>query len=88
MVDQSNHELALIKHSQETRLFQMREALMFETAAMQERYRLEREQILLNSKLSQEQKQREIALSKALQEEENRKRLNNAVQQWVASKLK
>ena len=82
MVDQSNHELALIKHSQETRLFQMREALMFETAAMQERYRLEREQILLNSKLSQEQKQREIALSKALQEEENRKRLNNAVQQW------
>ena len=82
MVDQSNHELALIKLSQETRLFQMREAFMSETAAMQERYRLEREQILLNSKLSQEQKQREIALSKALQEEENRKRLNNAVQQW------
>ncbi|MCO8062447.1 tape measure protein [Acinetobacter lwoffii] len=82
MVDQSNHELGLIKLSQETRLFQMREALMSETAAMQERYRLEREQILLNSKLSQEQKQREIALSKALQEEENRRRLNNAVQQW------
>lgn len=82
MVDQSNHELALIKLSQETRLFQMREALMSETAAMQERYRLEREQILLNSKLSQEQKQREIALSKALQEEENRRRLNNAIQQW------
>lgn len=80
--DQFNQELALIKLSQETRLFQMREALMSETAAMQERYRLEREQILLNSKLSQEQKQREIALSKALQEEENRKRLNNAVQQW------
>ncbi|MEW6499065.1 MAG: phage tail tape measure protein, partial [Cyanobacteriota bacterium] len=55
---------------------------MSETTAMQERYRLEREQILLNSKLSQEQKLREIALSKALQEEENRKRLNSAVQQW------
>jgi hypothetical protein len=40
----------------------MREALMSETAAMQERYRLEREQIL--NLLSQEQKQREIALSK------------------------
>jgi hypothetical protein len=80
--EQYNQELALIKLSQETRLFQMREALISETAAMQERYRLEREQILLNSKLSQEQKQREIALSKALQEEENRKRLNNAVQQW------
>ncbi|HCN33575.1 MAG TPA: hypothetical protein DIS99_02460 [Acinetobacter johnsonii] len=82
LIDRSNRELAEIKLAQETRLFQMREALMSETAAMQERYRLEREQILLNSKLSQEQKQREIALSKALQEEENRKRLNNAVQQW------
>lgn len=82
MVDQSNHELALIKLSQETRLFQIREALMSETAAIQERYRLEREQILLNSKLSEEQKQREIALSKAIQQEENRKRLNSAIQQW------
>ena len=82
LIDRSNRELAEIKLAQETRLFQMREALMSETAAMQERYRLEREQILLNSKLSQEQKMREIALSKALQEEENRKRLNSAVQQW------
>ena len=80
--EQYNQELALIKLSQETRLFQLRENLMSETAAIQERYRLEREQILLNSKLSQEQKLREIALSKALQEEENRKRLNSAVQQW------
>ena len=74
--------LAMLKLTQETRLFQMRETLMSETAAMQERYRLEREQILLNSKLSQEQKLREIALSKALQQEENRRRLNSAVQQW------
>ena len=80
--EQLKQEQALIKLAYETRLFQMREAFMSETAAMQERYRLEREQILLNSKLSQEQKLREIALSKALQEEENRKRLNNAVQQW------
>lgn len=80
--EQYNQELALIKLSQETRLFQMREAFMSETAAMQERYRLEREQILLNSKLSEDQKKREIALSKALQEEENRRHLNNAVQQW------
>ena len=80
--EQLKQEQALIKLAYETRLFQMREALMSETAAIQERYRLEREQILLNSKLSQEQKLREIALSKALQEEENRKRLNSAVQQW------
>lgn len=80
--EQLKQEQALMKLAYETRLFQLRENLMSETAAMQERYRLEREQILLNSKLSQEQKLREIALSKALQEEENRKRLNNAVQQW------
>lgn len=80
--EQLKQEQALLMLAQETRLFQLREYLMSETAAMQERYRLEREQILLNSKLSQEQKQREIALSKALQEEENRRRLNNAVQQW------
>lgn len=80
--EQMKQEQALLMLAQETRLFQMREALMSETAAMQERYRLEREQILLNSKLSEEQKKREIALSKALQEEENRRRLNNAVQQW------
>ncbi|WP_312088008.1 hypothetical protein [Acinetobacter variabilis] len=80
--DQFNQELGLIKLANEERLFQLREYLMSETAAMQERYRLEREQILLNSKLSQEQKLREIALSKALQEEENRRRLNNAVQAW------
>ncbi|WP_180081626.1 MULTISPECIES: tape measure protein [unclassified Acinetobacter] len=80
--EQLKQEQALMKLAYETRLFQLRENLMSETAAIQERYRLEREQILLNSKLSQEQKQREIALSKALQEEENRKRLNSAVQQW------
>lgn len=80
--EQLKQERALLMLAYETRIFQYREALMTEAAAMQERYRLEREQILLNSKLSQEQKLREIALSKALQEEENRRRLNNAVQAW------
>lgn len=80
--EEFRQELAMLKLSRETRLFQLREYLMSETVAMQERYRLEREQILLNSKLSQEQKLREIALSKALQQEENRRRLNSAVQQW------
>jgi len=82
LTDQFNQELGLINLANEERLFRLREYLMSETTAMQERYRLEREQILLNSKLSQDQKKREIALSKALQEEENRRRLNNAVQQW------
>lgn len=80
--DQYEQEKAFATLARETRLFQIREQFMTETAAMQERYRLEREQILLNFKLSEEQKQREIALSKALQQEENRKRLNSAIQTW------
>lgn len=80
--EQLKQEQALLMLAQETRLFQLREYLMSETVAMQERYRLEREQIRQNSKLSEDQKKREIALSKALQEEENRRRLNNAVQAW------
>lgn len=79
---ESAHELGLIKLAKEQRIFQMREALLSETEAMQERYRLEREQILLNSNLDKEEKQRQIDLSKAAQQEENRRRLNNAVQQW------
>ena len=80
--EQLKHEQALLMLANETRLFQLRESLMTETAAMMERYRLEREQILQNSKLSEEQKQREIALSKATQQEESRRRLNTATQQW------
>ncbi|WP_180113362.1 tape measure protein [Acinetobacter sp. YH12073] len=80
--DQYQHELGLIKLAKEQRIFQMREALLSETEAMQERYRLEREQILLNSNIDKEEKQRQIDLSKAAQQEENRRRLNNAAQQW------
>lgn len=80
--EQYQHELELIQLAKEQRIFQMREALLSETAAMEERYRLEREQILNNSKLSKEQKQQEIALSNAKQQEEVRNRLNQAVQNW------
>lgn len=80
--EQEAHELGLIKLAKEQRIFQMREALLSETEAMQERYRLEREQILLNSNIDKKEKQRQIDLSKAAQQEENRRRLNNAVQQW------
>ena len=80
--EQYQEESKLIQLSKEQRLFQMREALISETAAMEERYRLEREQILRNSKLSQDQKQLEITLSNAKQQEEVRNRLNRAVQNW------
>lgn len=80
--EQLKQEQGLLMLANETRLFQIREQFMTETAVMMERYRLEREQILLNSKLSEDQKQREIELSKAAQQEDSRRRVNNAVQNW------
>lgn len=79
---QYQHELALILLANEERLFQTQQMFISETAAMEERYRLERERIRLNMKLTEEQKQREITLSRALEAEEKRRSLNRTTQQW------
>ncbi|MDC4715264.1 tape measure protein [Acinetobacter baumannii] len=79
---QKQQELGLLKLAQEQRLFQARLSLLSETQAMQERYRLEREEILKNTKLSIEERQKLIALSKASQDKETRDKVNNAVQNW------
>ncbi|WP_420684111.1 tape measure protein [Acinetobacter baumannii] len=79
---QKQQELGLLKLAQEQRLFQARLSLLSETQAMQERYRLEREEILKNTKLSIEERQKLIALSKANQDKESRDKVNNAVQNW------
>ncbi|MEN8271642.1 tape measure protein, partial [Acinetobacter baumannii] len=79
---QKQQELGLLKLAQEQRLFQARLSLLSETQAMQERYRLEREEILKNTKLSIEERQKLIALSKANQHKETRDKVNNAVQNW------
>ncbi|WP_180635452.1 tape measure protein [Acinetobacter baumannii] len=79
---QKQQELGLLKLAQEQRLFQARLSLLSETQAMQERYRLEREEIHKNTKLSIEERQKLIALSKANQDKETRDKVNNAVQNW------
>ncbi|MDC4442197.1 tape measure protein [Acinetobacter baumannii] len=79
---QKQQELGLLKLAQEQRLFQARLSLLSETQAMQERYRLEREEILKNTKLSIEERQKLIALSKATQDKETRDKVNNVVQNW------
>ncbi|MFW6484404.1 tape measure protein [Acinetobacter baumannii] len=79
---QKQQELGLLKLAQEQRLFQARLSLLSETQAMQERYRLEREEILKNTKLSIEERQKLIAFSKANQDKETRNKVNNAVQNW------
>ncbi|MDC5537203.1 tape measure protein [Acinetobacter baumannii] len=79
---QKQQELGLLKLAQEQRLFQARLSLLSETQAMQKRYRLEREEILKNTKLSIAERQKLIALSKASQDKETRDKVNNAVQNW------
>ncbi len=76
------NELAWILLSNEERLFQTQQMFISETAAMEERYRLERERIKLNMKLSEEQKQREITLNRAMETEEKQRNLDRANQQW------
>ncbi|OTS39886.1 phage tail tape measure protein [Acinetobacter pittii] len=82
LAQQLKQELGLMQLTQEQRLFQARLSLLSETQAMQERYRLEREEILKNTKLSIEERQKLIALSKANQDKETRDKVNNAVQNW------
>lgn len=82
LAQQLKQELGLMQLAQEQRLFQARLSLLSETQAMQERYRLEREEILKNTKLSIEERQKLIALSKANQDKETRDKVNNAVQNW------
>ncbi|ENU39313.1 tape measure protein [Acinetobacter johnsonii] len=65
--EQYNQELALIKLSQETRLFQAQQSYMHEVDAMQERYRLEREEI---AKIKDE-KQRAGLLNASYRAEDN-----------------
>ncbi|EXB27575.1 tape measure domain protein [Acinetobacter baumannii 1437282] len=79
---QQQQELGLLKLAQEQRLFQAKLSLLSETEAMQERYRLEREEILKNTKLSIEERQKLITFSKANQEKEVHDKITGAVQNW------
>ncbi|PPC06806.1 tape measure protein [Acinetobacter pittii] len=81
LAQQLKQEIALVKLAQEQRLFQAKQALLTETQAMQERYRLEREEIAKTVK-DPEERQARIALSKATQDKETRDKVNNAVQNW------
>lgn len=81
LAKQLQQELGLLKLAQEQRLFQARQALMTETQAMQERYRLEREEIAKTVKDPEERRAR-IALSKANQDKETRDKVNSAIQNW------
>lgn len=59
--DQANYELAQIELAKEKRLFAANEVFMSEKDKIAERYRLEREEILRNKQLTEQERQAQIA---------------------------
>lgn len=59
--DQANYELAQIELAKEKRLFAVNEVFMSEKDKIAERYRLEREEILRNKQLTEQERQTQIA---------------------------
>lgn len=79
---QLQQELGLLKLAQEQKLFQAKQFLYSEIDAMRERYRLEREEILKNSKLSDEERQKRIMLSKSQEQLEVLDKAATASRSW------
>lgn len=75
-----DQELKLIQIAKETRMFQMREAFLSETAAMEARYALEEQRIIEISDI--EERNFKLQMLRLQKQEEVRNRLNQAVQNW------
>lgn len=78
---QQQQELGLLKLAQEQRLFQAKLFLLSETEAMQERYRLEREEIAKTVK-DEEEKRKRLTLSRDQERLEALDRAAKAGQAW------
>ncbi|HGX6736241.1 TPA: phage tail protein, partial [Acinetobacter baumannii] len=78
---QKQQELGLLKLAQEQRLFQAKLFLLSETEAMQERYRLEREEIAKTVK-DEEEKRKRLALSRDQERLEALDRAAKVGQAW------
>lgn len=79
--EQYSHELGLIQLAKEQRIFQMQQGLMHANAESEKYWDLERQRIMLNVQ-DLDERNRQLAIAKALQDEEKRINLNTAVQQW------
>ncbi|WP_228147272.1 tape measure protein [Acinetobacter calcoaceticus] len=82
LAEQMQQELALLKLAQEQRLFQARLFLLSETEAMKERYRLEREEILKNGKLKDDERQNRLDLSFRQERLDTLDKAVNASRNW------
>lgn len=81
LAQQLQQEVGLLKLAQEQRLFQAKLFLLSETEAMQERYRLEREEIVKTVK-DEEEKRKRLALSRDQERLEALDRAAKAGQAW------
>ncbi|HCQ9559101.1 tape measure protein [Acinetobacter baumannii] len=79
---QYQHELGLMKLAQEQRLFQAKQFLQSEMQAITQRYELERNEILNNSKLAVEERQKLINFSKTQEQLEKINKASGVVRTW------
>ena len=73
---QRDYELAQIRLAKETRMFQMQEAFLSETDAMNQRYALEERRIMQIADV--EEREFALKMNRLMQEEEQRKRIQDA----------
>lgn len=78
LTQQLKQEQALLELAREQRLFQARQAFMSETDLIRERYRLEREEILKNSDIKDDERKQLIRYSEMNEEKELKDRLKES----------
>ncbi|MDC4671098.1 tape measure protein [Acinetobacter baumannii] len=79
---QYQHELGLMKLAQEQRLFQAKQFLQSEMQAITERYELGRNEIIQNSRLAVEERQKLINFSKTQEQLEKINKASGVVRTW------
>ncbi|WP_336938265.1 hypothetical protein [Acinetobacter modestus] len=80
--EQQQQELAWLRLEQAQRISDAGSMLRTDLQNMEIKYGFERDQILLNSKLSEDEQKKRIALSRAAEDFEKRKNLNDATSNW------
>lgn len=83
--DQYLHELGLIKLAKEQRIFQAEQAMMTEVQVMQERYRLEREEIAKTANISDDEKVRRLSASQFNQKQEETNLTKSLTQEYMGA---
>lgn len=82
LIDRSNQELAWIKLEQAQRISDAGDMLRTDLQNMEIKYAFERKKIEENAQLSDEERQKRLALSFASEDHQNRQNLNSAMAVW------